>query len=372
MQAKPPLWLMLALLMFPQIVETIYSPALGSISQAFSVSYPAASQTLSVYFVAFAMGVAVWGILADKWGRRPAMLTGLFIYGVSAMVAMQTANFAILMAARACSAFGIAVGSIVTQTMLRDSFTGEELGKVFSVMGVGMAISPVIGMFSGGQLVQTGGHEMVFLALFIMALGLFVCCLAGLPETQTNRQVLQLATLSQRMLRDLQIWRSAMLVCLYNIVLFSYYQLGGFHFAGLGLTPDQFGYSGLVLGLGSLIGSYINKILLSRKTTQDKLLQGAAVLLMLGAVTVFLILDTIWFLAPMILIVMAFGIAIPNVLSMALSQYRSQAGSAGALFGLIYYLFIGGGLALAGVAQNLGLVLITCASVVFLVTFIQK
>ncbi|WP_345844557.1 hypothetical protein [Shewanella algae] len=43
MKTKPSLWLMLALLMFPQIVETIYSPALGAISQTFAVSYPQAA-----------------------------------------------------------------------------------------------------------------------------------------------------------------------------------------------------------------------------------------------------------------------------------------------------------------------------------------
>ncbi|MCE9853625.1 MFS transporter, partial [Shewanella chilikensis] len=100
MKTKPSLCLMLALLMFPQIVETIYSPALGAISQTFAVSYPQAAQTLSVYFLAFALGVAVWGIMADTCGRRPAMLLGLFIYGVAAWVAMSTTSFAVLMAAR--------------------------------------------------------------------------------------------------------------------------------------------------------------------------------------------------------------------------------------------------------------------------------
>ncbi len=56
----------------------------------------------------------------------------------------------------------------------------------------------------------------------------------------------------------------------------------------------------------------------------------------------------------MLLVVMAFGIAIPNVLSRELVGYQSQAGSAGALFGLMYYTLIGSGLALAGMVQNLG------------------
>lgn len=40
--------LVTALLMFPQIVETIYSPALTDISRYFSISAAEAAQTLSV------------------------------------------------------------------------------------------------------------------------------------------------------------------------------------------------------------------------------------------------------------------------------------------------------------------------------------
>lgn len=48
----PPLWLVVGLMMFPQIVETIYSPVLTHIASQFRVSEGQASQTLSVYFLA--------------------------------------------------------------------------------------------------------------------------------------------------------------------------------------------------------------------------------------------------------------------------------------------------------------------------------
>ena len=153
------------LLMFPQIAETIYSPALTSISDAYSVSYAQAAQTLSIYFGAFALGVVVWGILADYWGRRPTMLLGLLLFVIAACLAITTESFTVLMLARALSAFGIAVGSVVTQTMLRDTFTGEELAKVFAYMGIGISISPVIGMLLGSQLSALGGHQWVFVSI---------------------------------------------------------------------------------------------------------------------------------------------------------------------------------------------------------------
>lgn len=372
MKTKPSLCLMVIMLMFPQIVETIYSPVLGSIARSFSVSDAQAAQTLSVYFLAFALGVVIWGVLADKWGRRPTMLVGLLIYGSATFIAMQTDSFTILMLARVFSAFGIAVGSVVTQTILRDVFSGHELRRVFSLMGIGISISPVLGMLLGGQLAFAGGHQLVFLALFFIALVLFVYNLCQLPETQQVKPKIALGCLVARMFKDRQVLLSAVLVALYNVALFSYYQLGAFIFSDLGLDAEQFGYSGIALGLGSLIGSFLNKTLLAKQVPQRALLLLAALLLIMGTIGVSLTLDSIGFVAAMILVVIAYGMAIPNILSTALVEYKSQAGSAGALFGLLYYLLIGSGLALTGLVQHLGVVLLMCAAITLLATLARS
>lgn len=363
---------MMVLLMFPQVAETIYSPALASISQSFAVTNAQAAQTLSVYFSALAIGVVVWGILADKWGRRPIMLLGLTIFACSAITAMQTESFTVLMLARATSAFGIAVGSVVTQTMLRDVFSGDELAKVFSFMGIGLSISPIVGMLLGGQLVHVGGHQAVFSALFALVMLVLIYNVKMLPETQQSKQPMQLKALGFKMLKDRQIWTSAMLVALYNIALFSYYQLGAFTFSELGLSAEMFGYSGVVLGAGTFLGSYLNKILLDKGFSQNTLLSVACGLLMFGSLGVLAMQHHIGFLLPMMLVVMAFGIAIPNVLSGALVEYRSRVGSASAVLGLLYYLMIGSGLAVVGMVQNLGVSLVCCALIVAAITFTSK
>ncbi|EJE8155607.1 multidrug effflux MFS transporter [Vibrio alginolyticus] len=372
MNTKPSLWLMLVMLMFPQIVETIYSPALSSIALSFDVNHAQAAQTLSIYFLAFAIGVVVWGVLADKLGRRPTMLIGLFIYGCASLLATQTESFAVVMTARALSAFGIAVGSVVTQTMLRDAFDGQELSKVFSLMGMGISISPVVGMLLGGQLTALGGYRYVFFALLLIALVLLAYNVIKLPETQKEQTPVRLHQLSWKMVRDARIWRSGLLVALYNIALFSYYQLGAFTFSVLGYNSEQFGYSGMVLGLGTLLGSYLNKSLVSKNVRKSQLLWFSAILISVGSVGVLILNQSIWFVAPMVLVVMSYGIAIPNILSDALVNYKQQVGSAGALFGLMYYIMIGTGLAMAGTVQNLGVVLLSCSCLAILLAFSKR
>ncbi|MCR9703640.1 MFS transporter, partial [Vibrio vulnificus] len=253
-----------------------------------------------------------------------------------------------------------------------DAFQGEELAKVFSLMGLGITISPVLGMLLGGQLVSLGGYRSVFIALFVAAMAVVTLAFARLPETQQKRTSTALLPLATKMVKDGEIWTAALLVALYNIALFAYYQLGGFVFVQLGYSAREFGYSGLALGLATFCASYINKRLLARKVSQTTLLRLAATLFVFGSLGVFLCLNSIWFLLPMMGVVMAFGIAIPNILSGALLHYREHAGSAGALFGLMYYLLIGFGLALAARIQHLGVVLVGCSLLILCVMHQSK
>ncbi|WP_287145618.1 multidrug effflux MFS transporter [Aeromonas sp.] len=363
----PPLWLVVGLMMFPQIVETIYSPVLTQIATQFRVSDGQASQTLSVYFLAFAVGVVCWGRFCDLIGRRPAMLAGLLTYGAGTLLALLANRFEVLLLARVISAFGAAVGSVVTQTMLRDCYQGSELARVFSVMGIALSLSPVLGLLSGGQLASGFGYLGVFSGLLILAVGLLLVACWQLPETRpaTTRQV-ALWPLACRMMKDGGLWRSAMLVALFNTMLFGYYSLAPFLFAELGLSASEFGYSGLVLALATLIGSLLNKHLLGRGWQPSSLVRLACVLALVAGLLVWTSQDSLWFLLPMMGVVVAFGIAIPNVLSQALLGYREVAGSAGALFGLAYYLLLSLGLALAATLQDLGMLLLGCGLVAVL------
>ncbi|MER2597854.1 MFS transporter, partial [Escherichia coli] len=90
-----------------------------------------ASQTLSLYFFAFALGVVFWGRTCDTVGRRPTILAGLLVYGIASIGALLISQFYLLLLLRMLAAFGAAVGSIGTQTAMRDSYQGHELARVF-------------------------------------------------------------------------------------------------------------------------------------------------------------------------------------------------------------------------------------------------
>ncbi|WCM49848.1 multidrug effflux MFS transporter [Pseudomonas sp. WJP1] len=372
MNGKKLLLLAVALLMFPQIAQTLYSPALADIGQAFSVGPQQAAQTLSVFFLAFAFGVVVWGRLCDRIGRRPSMLAGLVLYAVASTMGLSAGTFDALLVAQGLAAFDAAVGSVVTQTVLRDRFQGAQLAQVFSVMGIALAASPAIGLFTGASLVQAFGYRGVLACLLALSLGLWLWCLRDLPETRPR--VVKTPALFETlcaMLRDRDVWWSTLLVAAFNIALFSYYSLGPFVFQRLDLGAQWFGYSGVVLALGSGLGAWFNKRLLQRGLSGHQLIQVAAAMMVLGASGVLLLEHSVLFVLPMLLVVLAFGMAIPNILGSALVNYGDRLGTAGALFGLLYYLLIGGGLMLAAWGQALGQTLLLCAVLALMLSAIK-
>ncbi|TKB48548.1 multidrug effflux MFS transporter [Ferrimonas sediminicola] len=352
---RPATGLVVALMMFPLVVETIYSPALPGIAEGFAISASQASHTMSVYFIAFALGVLAWGVFADLIGRRASMLAGLSCYALGAVLALLAPDYLVLLLARGLSAFGAAAGSVVSQTILRDRFRGTELARVFSLMGGAIALGPAVGLGMGSLLVSLEDYSLVFWALAALSLILLMLSATGLPETLEGAAArVSLTRLARAMARDGALWCDALLVSLFNLMVFGYYALAPFLFQQMGMEPQVFGRSGVVLALGTALGSLLNRRFVTAGVGDRQLVIGSSMLALTAGLMLVVLQHSLWFLLPMMLVVLAFGAALPNILSRALRHYSANAGSAAALFGLAYYMMLGGGLALTAWGQNLG------------------
>ncbi|TCP66470.1 multidrug effflux MFS transporter [Baia soyae] len=343
----PSLLLLIILVGFPQISETIFSPSLPSIAEAFGTSMSDAQLVMSVYFIAFALGVFFFGRLSDKVGRRKAMLYGLLLYFVGNILCLVANEMAVLLVARFIQAFGASVGSVVTQTILRESFSGVERHKLFAQISAALAFTPAIGPLIGGFTDYYLGLKVVFLVLVVMGIIVFCHAFLRLPETALAiTEIKPLLPIVKRMITDVRLWRYGLLIGGINGVLFSYYAEAPFIFTKyFTLTSAMYGFLGIIVAFASIAGAMLSKRLVSNTKPEKIIVRGLAIMLIgtLLATSVHFLpisLQMLFMIGSVFIILFGTGTALPNCLSLALIDFQDVIGSASAIFSLGYYLFV--------------------------------
>lgn len=346
----PSLLLMIVLVAFPQISETIYTPSLPDISDALNASNGSVQLTLSIYFIGFAFGVFCWGWLSDFIGRRPAMLGGLIFYGIGSFMCFFAETITFLLVSRFIQAFGAATGSIITQTILRESVSGSKRHAMFAQISAVIAFTPAVGPLIGGWVDQALGFRAVFFVLVAMSILLFIFTYFRLPETtdKSTRKRTAIFPVVKRMISAPRVLVFGLLIGGINGVLFSYYAEAPFIFIDhFSLSPGLYGFLGIIVALASIIGAIISKRLVN-KYKPEKVIHLGCLVMTVGALLLLIIstlpLPTIVLLIGMLVTIfitlLGSGIALPNCLSLALVNFQDVIGTAGAIFSLGYYLLV--------------------------------
>lgn len=345
-KSGPSLGLVIVLVGFPQISESIFTPVLPQLQHVLAVSANQIQLTMSTYFVAFAIGVLVWGQFADYWGRRPAMLTGIGVYLVGNVGLLVSTQFTTLLIWRLVQAFGASTGSVVTQTIMRESFTGVRGAKVFAKTSAAMALAPALGPLIGGIMQTISGYRGVFATLVTMAIVVGLLAQAGLPETRqltTHAPIVKQCLVVQRLLTDPVVWGYGLLIGGINGALFSYYAEAPFIFmTHFGYSAVAYGWLGLVLAAASLLGALIVGRLLNRWTPEQVTGGGLIVSMVMsaGLVGAAALHQATLMIIGIFLTFLGFNITLPNALNRALVGYEQVMGSASGWFSLGYYLLV--------------------------------
>ncbi|MFJ3390764.1 multidrug effflux MFS transporter [Lysinibacillus sp. NPDC086135] len=346
----PSLLLMIVLVAFPQISETIYSPSLPDLSDALNASNRSVQLTLSIYFIGFAFGVFYWGWISDFIGRRPAMLGGLIFYSIGSFMCFYAETIIFLLVSRFIQAFGAATGSIITQTILRESVSGSKRHAMFAQISAVIAFTPAVGPLIGGWVDQAFGFRAVFFVLVAMSILLFIYTYFRLPETTDTsmRKTIAIFPVVKRIISSPRVLAFGLLIGGINGVLFSYYAEAPFIFIDhFNLSPGLYGFLGIIVALASIIGAMISKRLVSNYQPEKVIHLGCSVMTV-GAVLLLIVSSfplpnivlLVGILVTIFITLLGSGIALPNCLSLALVNFQDVIGTAGAIFSLGYYLLV--------------------------------
>ena len=365
----PSVLLIICLIGFPQISETIYSPALPNIASGLATTSALTQWTMSIYFVGFALGVLYWGRLSDRIGRRPVMLLGIVVYGCANLGCLLSPSIEILLLSRLIQAFGASVGSVITLTIAREAFADSSRHKLFSTIGAALSLTPALGPFIGGYVSDWFGWRANFTVLIIMTLLLLVYTWCRLPETKPNHPPqhvpMKIGKACLLLIRDKHVLGCAWIIGAINGILFGYYTEAPFIFIRLlDISPGTYGWLGIFIGSASMLGSMLSRRLGRSFTGKQISKLGCLIMLISNLILCafvwagwitpeHIVLSILLIMLPMAgLILGSCSLIIPVIMGTALNQYKEILGTASALFGLAYYVLIAGFTWFMGVIHN--------------------
>jgi Bcr/CflA subfamily drug resistance transporter len=348
-------WMLLSLFSLTYVSEAAYNASLPNITDCFDVSI-FITQTLSfMYFIGFTLGILVLGRLSDIVGRRRIIICGIFLYSISYFIAVFITNINILMILRFSAAFGASVGSVVAQAMARDSYKQRALSLIYASSAIYLALLPSLGSIIAGYIIEYSNYHYVFACLSFASAILLILYIKYLPETNqyiglvaNNSYYLVLKT----MLKDKILLLYAFIIGSFNGIAFGFFIEAPFIFINkLKMTPSKYGILVLLLGASMALGSFVNKYCLLRFVSNKKIMNLGLALSFTGCI-LFVIISYIiqgmtdkyliiaMILIPMMLHMIGHGISIPIALRYALEDYAKVTGTAGSIFGGLYYFII--------------------------------
>lgn len=145
-----------------QLDANIVSVSLPSIAHSLNASFAGIEWVITAYMLSFASLLMPAGALADRFGRKRLLITGLSVFTFASFLCGAAPNLTVLIAARALQGAGAAMQLSSALATLSHAFQGEARARAFafwgSVVGIGIACGPVV----GGLITQGFGWEWAF------------------------------------------------------------------------------------------------------------------------------------------------------------------------------------------------------------------
>ena len=101
------------------------------------------SLVVTLYVIGMALGQLVVGPVADRLGRRPAVLGGLALYAVGAIASALAPSFNLLLVARLVWGLGAAAPAGLRSAVTRDLYSGDKMARITTIMMAVFLLGPI-------------------------------------------------------------------------------------------------------------------------------------------------------------------------------------------------------------------------------------
>jgi len=323
----------------------MYLPAFPAIADGLQVPRGDVERTLAAYLVGLAMAQVVYGPVADRYGRKLPMLTGLALYVAASLGCALSANIEMLTICRVLQALGGAAGVVIPRAVIRDHYETQDAARAMSLLMLIMGLAPILAPLVGGQLLAFMGWRSLFWLMAAGALAMLGATALIMKESLAPERMQPLNARSiagnyAALVRHRGFMAHSLAGGLGQAGMFAYIISSPRLFIELyGVDPQHYGLLFGANAAGLIIGSQISARLLRRHTPlqlQRRALNAlAAASLAALALTLAGQMSLPLLMACLVGYMFSQGFVNPNSAALALAEQGRRLGAASALLGTL-------------------------------------
>jgi len=328
----------------PFAIDT-YLPAFPGIARTLQATPLQLQQTLSAYLFGFAFMNLFHGALADSFGRRPVILSGVALFTVSAIGCALATTPAQLIAFRAVQGLATGAGMVVSRAVIRDMFAPADAQRVMSQVTIFFGIAPAIAPMIGGALFVHVHWQAIFWFLAAVGATLWIANYRLLPETlhEGERQAFNPRNLMRGYATLLGSARFVLLSLASGIPFngMFLYVLSAPSFLGelLQLAPTQFFWFFSINIVGIMGGAWISGRLAGRIEPRRQVRRGFEIMVAISVVNIaanaLFEAQASWALLPIAVYSFGWALVVPVITIMVLDVAPDRRGLASSLQAVI-------------------------------------
>jgi EmrB/QacA subfamily drug resistance transporter len=165
---------------------SVMNVALGVINETFTFHGNTLQWVANSYAIIYAGCLLLGGRLADLYGRRRLMLTGIVIFTLASMAAGVAFNATTLIIARGFQGLGAAIMAPASLTVLGTTFTdGPARAKAFGLWGAAAAGGGAIGVLLGGVFTEWLSWRWLLLINLPIGIALYSAAAYSVKESKS-------------------------------------------------------------------------------------------------------------------------------------------------------------------------------------------
>lgn len=179
--------LMAALMSIVALSIDAVLPALPEIGEFLNVSSPLENPKLiTSIFLGLGIGQLIFGPLSDSFGRKPIVYVGFIIFVIASLICVTTESFEMMLFGRVLQGMGLASPRTMCIAMVRDSYEGNYMAKILSIVVMVFILVPVVAPTLGQYLMNNYSWQFIF--TFTLIFGVIVILWFWLRQPETLKE----------------------------------------------------------------------------------------------------------------------------------------------------------------------------------------